>query len=216
MSYQSNWRSKVVMPIGLSTTLLSLQLLQMSTTSMPAYAAPLSVQKGWSNLQKELKAQSLNTLSGEEIAPITEQLSTVDAQSTVNVTVAGEVIPVTNDTGVNTFYLPHSVRYKQVSPPTPLAPAVTTPVAPAVVADPSHRVFGIASWYGSAPGTCANLMVPFGTTLTITDLNSGKVAHCVVDDHGPYVGGRIVDLSPSVFSQLSYLGNGLINVSISW
>ncbi len=200
------------MPIGLSTTLLSLQLLQMSTTSMPAYAATLSVQKGWSNIQKELKVQSLTSLSGEEIAPITQQLSTADAQDTVSFAAAGEIIPVTNDTGVNTFYLPQGVRFKQVPPP----PAVTPPVTPQVAAQPDHRVVGVASWYGSAPGTCANLMVPFGTTLTITDLSSGKVAHCIVDDHGPYVGGRIVDLSPSVFSQLSYLGNGLIYVSISW
>ena len=195
------------MPIGLSTTLLSLQLLQMSTTSMPAYASTLSAQKGWSNIQKELKAQSLTSLSGEEIAPVTQQFAGVVTQSPGDFTAASQVIPVTNDTGVNTLYLPYGERYKKLLPPPP---------PQNVVIQPAHRVVGIASWYGSAPGTCANLMVPFGTTLTITDLSTGRVAHCVVDDHGPYVGGRVVDLSPAVFSQLSYLGNGLIYVAISW
>ncbi|MDA8196723.1 MAG: septal ring lytic transglycosylase RlpA family protein [Actinomycetota bacterium] len=207
MSYQSNWRSKVVLPIGLSTTLLSLQLLQMSTTSMPAYASTSSVEKGWSKIQKELKAESLTSISGAEVAPITTQFTSVATSSSVTLSDADQVIPVTNDTGVNTLYLPYSQRYKRIPPPPP---------PPPIVQSPTHRVVGVASWYGSAPGTCANLMAPFGTLLTITDLYSGAVAHCVVDDHGPYVGGRIVDLSPSVFSQLSYLGNGLIYVSISW
>ncbi len=211
MSYQNNWRSKVVMPIGLSTTLLSLQLLQMSSTSMPAYASTLSAQKGWSKIQKELKAQALVAVSGEEIAPVVQQLSMDSDPTPAGISVAGAVIPVTNDTGVDSLYLPVGQRYKQIPPPPPTPPRAAT-----VAFNPIHRVEGIASWYGSAPGTCANLMVPFGTTLTITDLSSGRVAHCVVDDHGPYVSGRIVDLSPSVFSQLSYLGSGLLYVSISW
>jgi hypothetical protein len=69
---------------------------------------------------------------------------------------------------------------------------------------------GIASWYG--PGfvgnntssgspydpeqlTCAMLAVPLGTVVRVTNLTNGKEISLLVTDHGPYVAGRIIDLS---------------------
>ncbi|WP_201733641.1 septal ring lytic transglycosylase RlpA family protein [Acidithrix sp. C25] len=107
-----------------------------------------------------------------------------------------------------------------VVPPAPVVvpPApVVVPPAPVVVSSAlTHVMSGIGSWYATFFGSCANLSAPFGTIITITDLSTGKSTTCRVDDRGPYVTGRVIDLSPDVFSQLSSLSNGLIPVKISW
>ncbi|WP_152626099.1 septal ring lytic transglycosylase RlpA family protein [Acidithrix ferrooxidans] len=107
-----------------------------------------------------------------------------------------------------------------VVPPAPVvvssAPVVVSS-APVVVSSAlTHVMSGIGSWYATFFGSCANLSAPFGTIITITDLSTGKSTTCRVDDRGPYVTGRVIDLSPDVFSQLSSLSNGLIPVKISW
>jgi rare lipoprotein A (peptidoglycan hydrolase) len=38
----------------------------------------------------------------------------------------------------------------------------------------------------------------------------------VVDDRGPYLDGRIIDLSPDVFSSLASTSQGVIDVQLSW
>jgi rare lipoprotein A len=43
----------------------------------------------------------------------------------------------------------------------------------------------------------ASRTLPLGTTAKVTNLNTGKSAVVTIQDRGPYVGGRIVDLSPS-------------------
>ncbi len=71
---------------------------------------------------------------------------------------------------------------------------------------------GIASWYG--PGfhgrltssreaydmydaTAAHNDLPFGTRVRVTNLDNGKSAIVRINDRGPFVGGRIIDLSYS-------------------
>lgn len=70
---------------------------------------------------------------------------------------------------------------------------------------------GVASWYGgkfigrkTASGqlfsskkfTCAHKTLPLGTTLRVKSLENDKEIIVVVNDRGPYVRGRIIDLSP--------------------
>ena len=43
----------------------------------------------------------------------------------------------------------------------------------------------------------ASLTLPLGTTAMVTNLETGKRAIVTIRDRGPYVNGRIVDLSPS-------------------
>jgi rare lipoprotein A (peptidoglycan hydrolase) len=38
----------------------------------------------------------------------------------------------------------------------------------------------------------------------------------VINDRGPYIAGRIIDLSDDAFAQLAPLGAGTINVRIAW
>jgi rare lipoprotein A len=90
------------------------------------------------------------------------------------------------------------------SAPTPAITPVSLPRAPA------FRQEGRASWYGekhdgkvTANGetfdmdemTAAHRTLAFGTVLKVTNLSNGKSVKVVINDRGPYVGGRIIDLS---------------------
>jgi rare lipoprotein A len=48
----------------------------------------------------------------------------------------------------------------------------------------------------------ASKTLPLGSVATVTNLNNGKTATVTVEDRGPYVNGRVVDLSPKVADQL--------------
>jgi hypothetical protein len=77
---------------------------------------------------------------------------------------------------------------------------------------------GQASWYSFAPGsgfTAAHPWLPFGTVVTVTNLETGKSIQVVINDRGPF-GGRIIDLSEEAFSALASLGHGVIDVRLSW
>ena len=52
--------------------------------------------------------------------------------------------------------------------------------------------------------------------LTVTNLNNGASITCEVGDRGPYVEGRILDLSKYAFSRLANPSTGLIWVKITW
>jgi rare lipoprotein A len=48
----------------------------------------------------------------------------------------------------------------------------------------------------------ASLSLPLGTTAQVTNLETGKTAVVTIQDRGPYVDGRIVDLSPATAKQI--------------
>ena len=105
----------------------------------------------------------------------------------------------------------------------PSAPAktlvVSRPTAPVPVVHlvRFHVTSGTASWYfAPRPGTCAHPTLPYGTILTLVDVATGRTATCIVDDRGPYAGGRMVDLAPDVFARLEPLGDGVAHVRIFW
>ncbi|MEY2399320.1 MAG: rare lipoprotein, partial [Actinomycetota bacterium] len=73
-----------------------------------------------------------------------------------------------------------------------------------------------AKYHQDDPWVCAHKTLPMGTILTVTDLGNGKTIKCRVGDRGPYVEGRVVDLSRYAFSQLASTSSGVISVKISW
>jgi rare lipoprotein A len=52
--------------------------------------------------------------------------------------------------------------------------------------------------------------------VTVTNLSTGAATTCVVNDRGPYVQGRVIDLDDDVFARLAPLQSGLIPVRITW
>ena len=79
---------------------------------------------------------------------------------------------------------------------------------------------GQASWYDFCRidgDYAAHLTLPFGTVVTVTNLDNSQTVTVVINDRGPYgVPGRIIDLCDAAFSQIAPLSQGVANVSISW
>ena len=98
-------------------------------------------------------------------------------------------------------------------PPPPLPPTTTTTAAPAA----TNHESGQATWYSAAPaGMCASPTLPFGTVLTVVNNASGASTVCRVDDREGAGYPRVVDMSPEGFSQIAGLGQGVVDVTISW
>jgi rare lipoprotein A len=62
--------------------------------------------------------------------------------------------------------------------------------------------------------TAAHPTLPFGTKLRVTDVASGKSVTVRVNDRGPYIPGRIVDVSYSAANALGMVGKGVTNVKL--
>jgi len=69
------------------------------------------------------------------------------------------------------------------------------------------------SRYDSNKMTCAHRTLPFGTRLSVTDPRSHRVVTVVVNDRGPFVKGRVLDLSYSAAQALRMTGRGLMTVT---
>jgi rare lipoprotein A len=68
--------------------------------------------------------------------------------------------------------------------------------------------------YKHALKTAAHKRLPFGSNVKVTNINNGKSVVVKVNDRGPFVKGRIIDLSKSAFSRIGNTSSGLINVKI--
>ena len=88
---------------------------------------------------------------------------------------------------------------------------------------------GMASWYGgrwigrkTANGeiyregdmTAAHKTLPFGTRVRVTDVNTGKSAVVRINNRGPYVRGRVIDLSEAAASDLGMKRRGVARVKL--
>lgn len=62
--------------------------------------------------------------------------------------------------------------------------------------------------------TAAHKDLPFGTQLKVTNLANGKSVVVKVNDRGPFVAGREIDLSKAAAAKLDMMGGGTANVSI--
>ena len=96
--------------------------------------------------------------------------------------------------------------------------------------EPPYTETGTASYYAmslegnpTASGeiyhhdslTAAHPSLPLGTKLKVENLDNGKTVVVRVNDRGPYVDNRILDLSRAAFKQLAPLSEGLIEVEIT-
>ncbi|QHE77872.1 septal ring lytic transglycosylase RlpA family protein [Hydrogenophaga sp. PBL-H3] len=110
------------------------------------------------------------------------------------------------------------------------APSQPDPVEgdePAAVLEEREIERGQASWYGdpfhgrrTASGeifnmhdlTAAHKTLPFGTRLRVRNLATGQDVLLRINDRGPHVRGRIIDLSRAAAAQVGLLGSGTATV----
>lgn len=63
--------------------------------------------------------------------------------------------------------------------------------------------------------TAAHRSLPFGTKLRVTDATTKKAVIIRINDRGPYVHGRVVDLSYGAFAAITNPGKGVTKVCIA-
>jgi rare lipoprotein A len=112
-------------------------------------------------------------------------------------------------------------RHAAASAPAPPAP----PVPPQI----HSAETGLASWYGhpyhgrpAANGeiydmekfTAAHRTLPFGTWVRVTSLAGGKSVDVRITDRGPFVDGRIIDLSHAAAETIGLVGPGVARVRL--
>lgn len=88
---------------------------------------------------------------------------------------------------------------------------------------------GIASWYG--PGfhgkqtssgeiydmygiSAAHKTLPFGTIVKVVDLETDKSVIVAINDRGPFIEGRIIDLSKGAAEKLGIVNKGITQVGL--
>jgi rare lipoprotein A len=89
---------------------------------------------------------------------------------------------------------------------------------------------GVASFYGgrfhgrrtasgvrfdSGAMTAAHRSLPFGTRVRVTHLGNGRTVEVRINDRGPFVGGRIIDLSQGAAGVLGMHGQGVARVKVT-
>lgn len=62
--------------------------------------------------------------------------------------------------------------------------------------------------------TAAHRELPFGLNVKVTNVHNGKSVIVEINDRGPFVKGRIIDLSKSAFSSIDSISSGVISVKI--
>lgn len=62
--------------------------------------------------------------------------------------------------------------------------------------------------------SCAHKTLPFNTQVRVTNLNNGASIICRINDRGPFIKGREVDLSRGAARQIGMLGSGVARVTI--
>ncbi|MEX0789255.1 MAG: ubiquitin-like domain-containing protein [Actinomycetota bacterium] len=80
----------------------------------------------------------------------------------------------------------------------------------------SQSQTGKASWYHMPGLMAAHRTLPFGTVVRVTNVDNGKQVTVTIRDRGPYIDGRIIDLSDTAFEQLSPTSRGVLNVKVEW
>lgn len=115
--------------------------------------------------------------------------------------------------------------------PTLIPAGVLAGLIAGLAAQSAHaEAIGMASWYGpelhgrrTASGerfdrhglTAAHRSYPFGTRLKVTNLANGQSVVVRVNDRGPFVRGRIVDVSQAAALRIGMLGRGTARVRVS-
>jgi rare lipoprotein A (peptidoglycan hydrolase) len=93
----------------------------------------------------------------------------------------------------------------------------------------TKQMRGIASWYGpgfhgrqTANGerfnqndmTAAHRSLPFGTKVRVTNSNNGRSVVVRINDRGPFIGGRVIDLSAAAAQYIGMDGIAPVNIEI--
>ena len=112
------------------------------------------------------------------------------------------------------------------------APRATRKASIEHEARPGQWEVGLASWYGGGDGfegkptasgelmdpakmTAAHRTLPLGTWVDVVNTDTGQSARVRINDRGPFVAGRVIDLSKAAARQLGVVGPGVAPVKLT-
>jgi len=114
---------------------------------------------------------------------------------------------------------------KSIFPPGRISLFTATAVL-LMVSSAAYAQCGRASWYAltskTASGermnpagmTAAHRSLPFGTKLKVSNPKNGRSVVVRINDRGPFIKGRILDLSKGAASKLGFIRSGHTNVCL--
>ena len=96
-------------------------------------------------------------------------------------------------------------------------------------ANNNHSQSGVASVYSTSSGsrtsngarlspgalTAAHRSLPFGTKVRVTNKNNGRSVVVTINDRGPFVRGRVIDLTPAAAHALGFSGLAPVNLRVT-
>ena len=97
-------------------------------------------------------------------------------------------------------------------------------------ASASEKQLGVASVYSTQSGsrtasgeglnakafTAAHRTLPFGTSVLVTNKKNGRSVAVTITDRGPFVRGRIIDVTPAAARELGFSGLTQVVVNLAW
>ena len=78
----------------------------------------------------------------------------------------------------------------------------------------SAEELGLASFYGAAGLTAAHRSLPMGTQVRVVNLDNGRALIVRIADRGPFIRGRIIDVSTAAADSLGFRSAGLAHVRL--
>lgn len=69
-------------------------------------------------------------------------------------------------------------------------------------------------WFNPDAWTAAHKTLPFGTRVRVTHLGNGNTVEVTINDRGPYIAGRIIDLSRRAAQAIGMTGSGIARVRV--
>jgi len=131
----------------------------------------------------------------------------------------------TENRNVNAVLTPEEIKPPIDATPVAVLPEPKLTLVPDVV----RVITGEASWYGpgfygnyTANGeiyrqgtmTAAHRTLPFGTKVRVTNLRNGRTAVIRINDRGPFVDHRVIDLGHGAASSLGLISSGIAQVKL--
>ncbi len=70
-------------------------------------------------------------------------------------------------------------------------------------------------WFNPNAMTAAHKTLPFGTRVRVTNAHNGQSVEVVINDRGPFVAGRVIDLSSAAAGAINMKGSGVVPVRLT-
>ena len=70
-------------------------------------------------------------------------------------------------------------------------------------------------WFNPNAMTAAHKTLPFGTRVRVTNANNGQSVDVTINDRGPYIAGRVIDLSSAAAGVINMKGSGVVPVRMT-